>query len=57
MAWGPVYPLNELRGITAPSRSKVHEMKTKSHNEAVVLIDVWMSPFRDGMENRAVKKT
>ena len=39
-----------------PSPSSLNEIKTES-NQAVILIDVWMTLVRDEIENRAVKKT
>ena len=39
-----------------PSPSSLNDIKTES-NQAVILIDVWMTLVRDEIENRAVKKT
>ena len=36
---------------------KVNLSVTAENGEMVVPITVWMTPFRDEMENRAVKKT
>ncbi|MFF2886658.1 type II toxin-antitoxin system HicB family antitoxin [Paenibacillus sp. NPDC057967] len=40
--------------ITSPSR--VIDVKAED-NQAVVLVEVWMPPFRDEMAQKAVKKT
>ncbi|ASS98270.1 MULTISPECIES: type II toxin-antitoxin system HicB family antitoxin [Geobacillus] len=39
-----------------PQPSKVSEIQTEN-NQVIVFIEVWMSPFRHEMENKAVKKT
>jgi len=39
-----------------PLPSKASEIKTNS-NQVVVLVEVWMPPFRNEMKNKAVKKT
>lgn len=39
-----------------PAPSKATSIKTKS-NQVVVLIEVWMPPFRNEMQHKAVKKT
>jgi predicted RNase H-like HicB family nuclease len=39
-----------------PSPSHIREI-TVSENETVVLIDIWMKPVRDYMQNKAIKKT
>ncbi|RNB59370.1 type II toxin-antitoxin system HicB family antitoxin [Brevibacillus gelatini] len=39
-----------------PEPSNVKDINTEE-NEIVCLIEAWMPPFRDEMENRAVKKT
>ena len=39
-----------------PEPTKVPNIKL-DNNQAVVLIDVWMPPFRDKMRNRSIKKT
>ncbi|GKS11926.1 HicB family protein [Paenibacillus chitinolyticus] len=39
-----------------PSPTKALDVTVES-NQTVVLIDVWMPPFRDYMANKAVKKT
>jgi cytochrome c-type biogenesis protein CcmE len=39
-----------------PTPSKVSDIKTAA-NQTLVLIEVWMPPFRHEIENRAVKKT
>lgn len=39
-----------------PEPSQITHLKTES-NQALVLVDVWMPPFRDRIDNKAVKKT
>ncbi|MBF4696087.1 type II toxin-antitoxin system HicB family antitoxin [Fusibacter ferrireducens] len=39
-----------------PSPSHIREI-TVSDNETIVLIDIWMKPVRDYMQNKAIKKT
>ncbi|GAU76038.1 type II toxin-antitoxin system HicB family antitoxin [Fusibacter sp. 3D3] len=39
-----------------PSPSHIREI-TVNNNETVVLIDIWMKPVRDYMQNKAIKKT
>lgn len=39
-----------------PSPSHIREI-TVNENETVVLIDIWMKPVRDYMQNKAIKKT
>lgn len=39
-----------------PSPSHIRDITVKE-NETVVLIDVWMKPVRDYMQNKAIKKT
>lgn len=46
----------EQDGDPIPMPSKVQDIATEQ-NQAVVLIEVWMPPFRDEMEQKAVKKT
>jgi len=46
----------EQDGDTIPEPTKVKYI-TVEDNQAVVLIDAWMPPFRHEMENKAVKKT
>jgi predicted RNase H-like HicB family nuclease len=46
----------EQDGDEIPVPTSVTKLKTES-NQAAVLIEVWMLPFRDEMENKAVKKT
>ena len=43
-------------GETIPASRHVRDIKHRD-NETVVLIDVWMIPVRDYMQNKAVKKT
>jgi len=50
-----LYDLEQDR-IKIPVASDVSEIKL-NENESIALIDVWMVPFRDKMENRSVKKT
>lgn len=46
----------EQDGEEIPQPTSVSQLRPKA-NQAVVLVDVWMRPFRDEMEQRAVKKT
>lgn len=46
----------EQDGDTIPEPRPFNELRA-GENQAVVLIDVWMPPFRDEMEQRAIKKT
>ena len=39
-----------------PSSSHIQDIKL-SENETIILIDVWMKPVRDYMQNKAIKKT
>ncbi|MEI5907072.1 type II toxin-antitoxin system HicB family antitoxin [Bacillus spongiae] len=39
-----------------PNATNIKDLNVEP-NQTVVLIDVWMSPFRDEMNNKAVKKT
>ncbi|MGB3366440.1 MAG: type II toxin-antitoxin system HicB family antitoxin [Acidaminobacteraceae bacterium] len=39
-----------------PSPSHIRDMK-HNDNESIILIDVWMTPVRDFMLNKAIKKT
>lgn len=39
-----------------PEPSPVNKLKAEP-NQVVVLVEVWMPPFRDEMKHRAVKKT
>ncbi|NQX61834.1 type II toxin-antitoxin system HicB family antitoxin [Paenibacillus qinlingensis] len=43
--------------IPEPSAAKALRNVANSTNEVIVLIEVWMPPFRDEMANKAVKKT
>lgn len=47
----------DIDDIPEPTPAKELRNVTNSQNEVIVLIDVWMPPFRDEMANRAVKKT
>lgn len=47
----------EEDGDEIPDPTPARKVETDGDNEAIVLIDIWMKPFRDEMENRAVKKT
>jgi len=42
--------------VSIPPPSHIREI-TIEDNESVVLIDVWMKPVRDYMQNKAIKKT
>ncbi|MGP0579175.1 type II toxin-antitoxin system HicB family antitoxin [Paenibacillus peoriae] len=46
----------EADGDDIPEASRLVSVVTEA-NQSVVLIDVWMPPFRDKMANKAVKKT
>lgn len=46
----------EQDGVKIPDASDLTNIRLKE-NESIVLIDVWMIPVRDKMENRSVKKT
>ncbi|WP_371811578.1 type II toxin-antitoxin system HicB family antitoxin [Sporosarcina sp. Te-1] len=46
----------EEDGDSIPAASSSKDIKASS-DEAVVLIEVWMPPFRSEMQNQAVKKT
>ena len=46
----------EQDGDPVPEPTSVFQIARQS-NQTVVLIEVWMPPFRDEMEQRAVKKT
>ncbi|WLR44465.1 type II toxin-antitoxin system HicB family antitoxin (plasmid) [Bacillus carboniphilus] len=39
-----------------PDPTHIKDLKVDA-NQTVVLIDVWMRPFRDEMKNKAIKKT
>lgn len=48
----------EQDGDEIPAPTPAHQIKLeKGRTQAVVLIEVWMPPFRDEMEEKAVKKT
>lgn len=40
-----------------PEPSSPQEIDLDRENLVIVMIDVWMEPFRDEMENKAIKKT
>lgn len=46
----------EKDGLFIPEASSLNSIKL-GVNESIVLIEVWMIPVRDKMENRSVKKT
>lgn len=46
----------EQDGVNIPESSELSTIKL-NQNESIALIDVWMIPVRDKMENRSVKKT
>lgn len=46
----------EQDGEAIPEPSSPSALRPES-SEVVTLVEVWMPPFRDEMENRAVKKT
>lgn len=46
----------EEEKISIPEPSNFKSI-TKSENEAIFLIDVWMIPVRDQMKNKSIKKT
>ena len=39
-----------------PEPTPIDRLRT-DHHQAIVLVEVWMPPFRDAIEQRAVKKT
>lgn len=47
---------DEADGSTIPAPTKLKDVTHEPH-QAVVLVDVWMIPFRDKMMNKSVKKT
>lgn len=47
---------DEADGSEIPIPTKLKDIDHEP-NQAVVLVDVWMVPFRDKMRNKAVKKT
>lgn len=47
---------DEADGSEIPSPTRLKSV-THESNQAVVLVDVWMVPFRDKMMNRSIKKT
>ncbi|WP_072875527.1 type II toxin-antitoxin system HicB family antitoxin [Alicyclobacillus tolerans] len=46
----------EQDGEILPEPTPITHLQSNEH-QAIVLIEVWMPPFRDEMEQRAVKKT
>ena len=50
-----LYGLEE-DSVHIPSSSHIQNIKL-SENETIILIDVWMKPVRDYMQNKAIKKT
>jgi len=46
----------EQDGDAIPEPTKIKNIKVEP-NQVVVLVEVWMPPFRDEMEQKAVKKT
>jgi predicted RNase H-like HicB family nuclease len=46
----------EVDKDTIPVPSKASSIRCKE-NQVIVLIEIWMKPFRDEMKNRSVKKT
>lgn len=40
-----------------PEPARVIDIKKENERQAIVLIDVWMTPFGDEMANKSVKKT
>lgn len=46
----------EQEGESIPEPSKVKSIAAED-NQAVLLVEVWMPPFRHDIENKAVKKT
>jgi len=46
----------EQENIPIPEPSKISQIKA-GQSEAVVLVEVWMPPFRHALAQRAVKKT
>jgi predicted RNase H-like HicB family nuclease len=55
---GHIYHLYEQQGEKVPEPSPAYKVEMEQgHTQAVVLVEVWMPPFRDEMEEKAVKKT
>ena len=50
-----LYDMEQER-VNIPEASELSTIKL-NENETIALIDVWMIPVRDKMENRSVKKT
>ncbi|HHY74056.1 MAG TPA: type II toxin-antitoxin system HicB family antitoxin [Bacillus bacterium] len=46
----------ELDNDSIPEPSDINKI-IKNENQAVVLVEVWMPPYRSEIENKAVKKT
>ncbi len=46
----------EQDGDPIPEPTPINKLRM-AKNQVVVLVDVWMPPFRDEMEERAIKKT
>lgn len=46
----------EQDGDVIPEPTPVTKLRV-GENQAIVLVEVWMPPFRDEMEQRAIKKT
>lgn len=42
--------------MSIPSSSPIKDLEPEK-NESIVLVDVWMIPVRDYMDNKAIKKT
>jgi predicted RNase H-like HicB family nuclease len=47
----------EEDGDNIPEPSSPQDILLDQENLVIVMIDVWMEPFRDEMENKAIKKT
>lgn len=46
----------EQDGVRIPEASVLSDISL-NENESIALVDVWMIPVRDKMENRSIKKT
>lgn len=46
----------EQEGINIPEPTKVNQLKVGS-GEVIILVEIWMPPFRHTLAQRAVKKT
>jgi hypothetical protein len=47
----------EVQNSNSQAKSHLISHYFNKENQSIVLIDVWMIPFRDEMKNKAIKKT